>query len=391
MPGKRKKRADGRYIEQVQIGFKENGKPKYKSIYANSGPELDKKVAAFRLELERGVIINDEGLTVKKWAESWLETYKIGKEYKTYQMYENAVKTHIIPAIGVIKLRDLKAYHVQGMINNLVSKGLTRTLEIVKTTLGQILEQAIKNDYIYKNVAKDIELPKIHKPLKRALTADEKRLIEIADLDIKCRTFLYFLLHTGVRRGEALALTKKDIDMRARKVYIDKSLVFKGNQPEIKPSPKSDAGFRTIPIPDALHSLLETYLLTATDSIYVFPSAKSKVMSETAFRRFWEKIYDCLNRAAGGGVKRIKGEDGKTHYVKAIVIADDITPHLFRHTYATMLYYSVVDIKTAQYLLGHSSIQMTMEIYTHLDAENNTAAMDKINAFLKPEKVKLAD
>jgi len=114
-------------------------------------------------------------------------------------------------------------------------------------------------------------------------------------------------------------------------------------------------------------------------------------MSETAFRRFWEKIYNCLNRTAGGGVKRVKGEDGKTHCAKMIVIADDITPHLFRHTYATMLYYTGVDIKTAQYLLGHATIQMTMELYTHLEAENNTSAMDKINDFLKPKEFKTAD
>jgi len=77
--------------------------------------------------------------------------------------------------------------------------------------------------------------------------------------------------------------------------------------------------------------------------------------------------------------------------VKIIAIADDITPHLFRHTYATMLYYADADIKTAQYLLGHASIQMTMEIYTHLDAENNITAVDKINNFLKPEELKIAD
>jgi len=226
-------------------------------------------------------------------------------------MYENAVKTHIVPAVGVIKLRDLKACRVQKTINALADKGSTRTLEIIKTTLGQILEQAIKNDYIYKNVCKDIELPKIHMPQKRALTADEKRLIETADLDIKCRAFLYFLLYTGVRRGEALALTKKDIDMKARKMYIDKSLIFKNNKPEIKPSPKSDAGFRTIPIPDVFIRVLESYLPTVTDSIYVFPSAASKVMSEAAFRRFWGKITTVLTvqQVAALNGSRVKMEN----------------------------------------------------------------------------------
>ena len=65
------------------------------------------------------------------------------------------------------------------------------------------------------------------------------------------------------------------------------------------------------------------------------------------------------------------------------LIADDITPHMFRHTYATSLYYSGVDIKTAQYLLGHSSIQMTLDVYTHLDNEKITDSKAKLDAFFK--------
>ncbi len=104
-------------------------------------------------------------------------------------------------------------------------------------------------------------------------------------------------------------------------------------------------------------------------------------MSRSSFRRFWDNIIDKLNIAAGGTKYKRKElqSDESTKPLK--LISDDITPHLFRHTYATNLYYAGIDIKTAQYLLGHSSIQMTMDVYTHLDNNRISEAGNKLNEF----------
>ena len=105
-------------------------------------------------------------------------------------------------------------------------------------------------------------------------------------------------------------------------------------------------------------------------------------MSKSSFRRFWDGIMDKLNTAAGGRnyISRNKGEN------KVIAISQDITPHTFRHTYATMLYYAGVDIKTAQYLLGHSSIKVTMDIYTHIDKSQVKNTVSKLELFLNENK-----
>ena len=358
MPAKYKKRADGRYLTQITVGIKEDGRPKYKNIYAKTIRELEEKAAAFKQELEKGIIVDDDGLTVAAWARKWLEVYKHGREYNTMESYNGTINTHIIPALGHYKLRDLKAHHIQEMINERAAAGLTRTLELITGALNQMLKQAIKNEYIYKNAAADIVLPKIDKPKKRSLTEQEKAQVTSADLDDKAKAFVFMLLYTGVRRGEALALTTNDIDLENKTIEINKNLIFVGNRPVIKNSPKTDAGNRIIPIPDVLYNLLIKYLPTL-QNIFIFPSAKNVPMSESAFRRFWEKIIIILN-----------------------LPADDITPHIFRHTYATTLYYAGIDVKTAQYLLGHASIRITLDIYTHLEAENNSESAKKLNSYI---------
>lgn len=227
-------------------------------------------------------------------------------------------------------------------------------------------------------------MPKKEKPKKRALTDGEQAIIQKADLDIKERAFIDLLYYTGLRRGEALALMVSDVDFVNKKITVNKNLVFKGNESEIKPSPKSNAGNRSMPLPDNLmHSLKE--LIRINSGMYIFTKQDSGIMTHSAFRRFWDSIIDKFNIAAGG--EKFKRSDMEHSAVPLRLIADDITPHLFRHTYATSLYNAGIDIKTAQYLLGHSSIQLTLDIYTHLDNSRIESATTQLNSFFDSQMI----
>ena len=116
--------------------------------------------------------------------------------------------------------------------------------------MKQIVKQAMTEEYIYKDITIGITLPKKQKPQKRSLTDAEKELIAKADLSTKERTFIDILYYTGVRRGEALALTMQDIDLVNKRLKVNKNLVMKQTESEIKDSPKTAAGNRQIPIPD---------------------------------------------------------------------------------------------------------------------------------------------
>lgn len=370
---KYKKRPDGRYATSTIVGYTDDGKPKRKTLYGRTIMELDKKVAEFKSLQNKGIIINDEGMTVEQWGKKWLELYKSAKEYNTYTMYQNVLNKHIIPQLGDIRLNALKSHHIQELLNDIIQKGHHRTAEIVKLTIKQMIQQAIINEYIYKDVSLKVSLPQSKKKEKRALTTEEKLLIEKSKLTQKERVFVDLLYYTGVRRGEALALTVKDIDFINRKLTINKNLVLKDSQSDIKNSPKTDAGNRLIPLPTKLLSELKEYLANVS-SIYLFTKQNGELMTKSSFRRFWDNILDKMNIAAGG--------DKFSRSETAIrLVSKDITPHIFRHTYATNLYYAGIDVKTAQRLLGHSNIQITLEIYTHLDNSNISTASDILNNY----------
>jgi len=368
MPPKYKKRPDGRYSTHVTVGIKPDGKPLRKTIYAKTIRELEDKSAELRHQVSTGTVVTDENTTVSEWASQWLKTYKTGVGRGTYEMYEKAVRVHIIPSIGHMRLKDVKPFHLQSIINSMRDRGITRVTEQTALTLKQIFKRAVENNLIVKNSAELIEIPKRQKPKKRALTDEEKKCFESADLDIKSKAFLFTLLYAGLRRGEALGLMWDDIDFEGNAISVSKTWVTHKNKPEIKPVPKSESGNRNIPMPSKLREILKE-LASDAKQPYVFASENDELMSLSFFRAFWDKIRKQLNTSMGGDSKNQK-------------IPKDITPHIFRHSYATMLFYAGVDVKTAQYLLGHSSITVTMEIYTHLDKSKIFAVADKLDGLI---------
>lgn len=378
---KYKKRADGRYSTSVIIGYTEDGTARRKTLYGRTIAELDNNVAEFKSLKNKGIIIDDKNLTVAQWAEKWLELYKKDKAYNTYACYQRTIDAHIIPNLGDIRLGALKQNHVQKLLNDIIQDGHMRTAELVRLTLQQMIHQALIEEYIYKDITVGLSLPQKQQPKKRSLTDTEKKLIQAADFNPKECAFVDLLYYTGVRRGEALALTKDDIDFVNKTISINKNLVMKSNTSEIKPSPKTKAGIRELPIPEKLMKTLIDYVYSL-DGKYLFSKNDGDLMTNSSFRRFWDNILDKINIAAGGTKYTRKDMQKKDEKVIQL-IANDITPHTFRHTYATSLYYSGVDIKSAQYLLGHSSIQMTLDVYTHLDNEKITDSRAKLDAFFK--------
>ena len=374
---KYKKRKDGRYMVQIKIGYNDNGKPKYKSIYGRTINDLENKVAEFKSNLNKGIIIDDQNLTVEKWANKWLNTYKINLKSNSYNIYKYCISAHFGP-IKDIKLRDLKDVELQQIVNELIKKGNHRAAEIFKSTIHQMLDQAVKSNLLFRNVAANIVLPKRQKMPKRALTDEEIREITELPLTSQARAFIYLMLYCGLRRGEAWALTKNDIDLENKTVTVNKTVCFEtteevGKKRVIKiDTPKSKSANRTIPMPDVLSDYMTKYLKTIK-GLYLFCG---DLMTESKFKQMWYEGFIKVYNQSKGGTKDLK------------VISPDITPHIFRHTYATTLYNAGVDVKTAQYLLGHATIQMTLDIYTHLQKGKEMEAIQKINEHINRQSVR---
>lgn len=357
-----KKRADGRYCKQVLVGYSFDGKRKFKTIYGKTIKEVEKKEREIKNSIEKGLSIEDS-IALGEWSDMWLKVYKNNVEYNTRVMYENAINKHIKPELGMMQLKNLKSIHIQKLLNKLIDGEHYRTAEVVKLTIKQILKHALIEGYISRDITATIKIATKKSPEKRILTREEVEAIKNASLSQKQRVFIDIMHHAGLRKGETLALKKEDIDIFMKTIRVNKSLYYKVNDAFIK-EPKSRAGYRNVPIPNMLIKELGVYTQNLKSDI-LFPMNNGNYMTKSSFRKFWDNIISCIGEQLGE--------------------KPNITPHTFRHTYATNLYHSGIDEKKAQYFLGHSSIQMTMDVYTHLDKQEVTEEISKLNDYLEKE------
>ena len=359
------KRSDGRYQVKVNVGKSPAGKTIYKTLYASTEKELAQKESVLKSQLSQGLYVDSCDDTLAQWSRKWLETYKKNKSYNTYSSYKNIVENHIANSnIANIKIQDIRLSHLQQLINDEADRGLTRTLILLKCTLSQIFDSAINNDILSRNPTRGLEMPKNERREKRALSADERKAIELAPFTTKQRAFVYLGLYAGLRRGEILSLTKGDIDFNTSTITVNKNLVIKDRISEIKNSPKTEAGFRQVPIQNRLKDVLFEHISSIDTELLFAMSDEKSPMTKSGYKRFWESIKRDIRKSASEN--------------NLSVDADSISAHILRHTFATDLFYSDVDMKSAQRILGHSKIDTTLDTYTHCMTTNDEI-LEKLN------------
>ena len=352
------KRADGRLMKRVSV----NGK--LETLYSYDVKDLERQYIEKKHLSHKGVFINDEGMTVGVWADKWVELYKSDKELATQKMYKNAIRLHIKPYIGNIPLKQLKQSDIINMLNELEKKNITRKKDIAFLVIKQILDAAIDNDYIYRNVSHGIKVKKHKSAEKRPV--DNKVIIEMNKLaknDFNA-FMVFFLIYTGLRREEIVPLQYKDINIDEKYILINKAVHFEKNQPILKSTKNKET--RRVPIFDILYYDLKSLKESHNDNEYVFPNTLNKMMSETCVKRKIAYVLRQLNE-----IDTLKS-DNKIKF----------TLHELRHTYVCLLHKAGIDIKQAQIWTGHKDVKVLLNIYTHLDEEDNQNSIDKVNHFL---------
>ena len=238
-----------------------------------------------------------------------------------------------------------------------------RTCKKIMIELKQIIDLAISDDMLDRSPIRKIIVPKARKKHKRPLTDEEVKLLEKTRFTPREKLYITLIQFYGLRKEEALALSPADLENGF--VSVNKAIVFKNNRPYIKIT-KSTAGERKIPI----LSIHKRYFaeIVRKGGLYCFTCISSNdLITEQSFRRMYYSI-----------MKKLKLTARKNKLPEPV----GLTSHIFRHNYATMLYYAGVGVKDAQYLLGHATSSVTLDIYTHLDNENK-AAKNQLETYLK--------
>lgn len=369
-----KKRSDGRYKQTITIGRTPEGRPVCKQLYGKTKRELETKVGAFRDQANKGMIPATEKMRFAEIADLWLSVSKKDVVPGTRNMYKTIVNKHLKPRLGGYYLKELKAIHLQLIVNDLYENGYSgKTIRAAKYTANQIIEFGIDNDLVFKNPFRRVAIPKgLQRKERRALTNDEQDFILSSYEGHRMGMPALLMMCCGIRRGELIALTWADVNLDDRCLKINKAAMVTGNKTIVK-DPKTPYSIRRIPIPEFLLEPLQKAKREAT-SEYVCPSAEGEMMTETAFKRAWSSYEHYLNILAGG--------KDATRKHKKVVKFDHITPHMLRHTYATLLYDAGVDVKKAQKNLGHSDVSTTLQIYTHLSDEKEKIADEEYDRYL---------
>lgn len=233
--------------------------------------------------------------------------------------------------------------------------------------MKRIFESAGDNDIIRKNPAKKLTRGGVEAEEKTALTSSQVETLESAVKGTVAEAFVMIGLHAGLRCEEIMALQWSCVSLDGEAPQLS----WKNNRPIVVDKLKSKASNRDIPIPPKLVECLKA-IKEKSNSDFVISNKSGGPRSQTQFANMWGVIE---SRSAGVGVytkngvkveiERKLGEKCKRHNF-FYTIDFHVTPHQLRHTYITNLILSGVNIKTVQYLAGHSDIKMTLRIYTHL-------------------------
>lgn len=368
-----KKRADGRYHTTIgtNVVDPETGKKIRISVYGRSISELEQNKARVMDDLEKGIYVFDRTSTFGKYKWTWLNLYKAGREENTIEGYRNILKNHT-GCLDNLKLIDIRKSDVQAGYNAL--NGHDDLQRRYYQTVNQILRAAIDDGLIYKNVAMTIEKARPQRKKKRALTDRERNHLDTADFDDQEKLLAYLLLYTGLRRQEIIPLSRFDVNFAKGKIYVNKAVKFVGEKAVLKET-KTVNGEREVYILDPLLPLLKAHMTKLRGNL-LFPGPNDAYLSKTQYRLLFERVKRKLNIACGGSHH---WENGRIKF--DVDMCKGLGSHTFRHEYATMLYYSGIDILEAVEMMGHSNSRMILDTYAELRRQERDSR-DKINAFL---------
>ncbi len=342
------KRRDGRFQAAITL---ENHKRKF--FYGKTRKEVQDKLNRALYEQKQGTLATGPQMTLKTHLERWLEQVcKLTMRASTYKMYRSAINCHWIPALGHIKLQKLTIGDLQAFYAELQKTHKPRTMARIHAALSSALEDALKQGFIGRNVAKLVDLPHIERYEGQILTVEQARkLLEVAQgsrLDV----LLLVAVTTGMRRGELVALRWVDVDLEKGILQVRRTVSRVPGMGYVEGEPKTKAGRRKILLSGVVVEALKGH----------------KVRQEQARLKMgnrWQEHGLTFSNTYG---RFLNPDKVWQSFKKLLKEADlpDVRFHDLRHGAATVLLAAGVPLKVVSELLGHSSVAITADIYGHV-------------------------
>ncbi len=363
------KRKDGRWAAVLDLGY-QGGRRKRKALYGRTRREVQQKLFATRRALQEGLPVTSERQRLDQFLVRWLEDVACPSlRPRTYIRYREILMCHAIPALGNRPLARITPQDLQGLYSRKLEEGLAaRTVGKLHVVLHRALQDAVRWGLVGRNVCDAVRPPKVHAQEMRALSGDESRQFLAAAEGDPLEALYTLAVTTGLRQGELLALKWQDVDLEAGQLQVRRTIARVNGQGFVEQEPKSARSRRSIALaPLAVNALdrhhtrqLEKRLkaLVWEESDLVFANEVGRpIEAQNLMRR---SFYPLLERAE---LQRMRFHD-------------------LRHTAATLMLAQGVHPKVVQEMLGHSTVSLTLDTYSHVMPNMQAEAAAKMQVAL---------
>ncbi|MBO5164283.1 MAG: site-specific integrase [Ruminococcus sp.] len=346
------KRKDGRWEGRYKVGYNESGTAKYRSVYGKTYQEVKLKLVELKaIPIQH----NSSGkLTVKELFEEWLSAVKLRVKESTYANYRMKADKHILPEFGGMRYEQLTVQMLHSFIENKLKCGLSAKYVSDIVIVFKSMAKYISRIHGFKNLLADVILPKVTKKEMKLFSENQQNqlcnyLLKNPDNTSVC---VLLSLYTGLRIGEICGLKWDDIDFEKSILTVRRTVqrIRTGvhGTKLIVDSPKSRSSKRSIPIPNFLANILQKF--RDNNDFYIL-SGNSKITEPRTMQRKFKSILKKANLPS-------------------------INYHALRHMFATNCIKIGFDVKTLSEILGHASVETTLNRYVHSSMERKTQCMN---------------
>lgn len=349
---------------------------KRKSIYSGNIRELRKELSICISDNEKKLNIKDN-IILDSWFERWMQVYKEKSiRPNTKREYVHIYNKNISPYLGTRNISSLVKSDVQLLIDNAHDNGYKYERQSkIKVILHDMLQRAMEDNLIVNNPVSGIKLRADKQINAKSLTIEEQEIF----FDYCKNTFYDNLfnvaVNTGLRPGELFALTIHDIDLGNGYIDVNKTLVYQKYLDDerktfhIEP-PKTKQSYRKVP----MNSLCKEYIIRQIELKRIVSQKRPKQQNEYLFVTKFNTpinsvIYSDAIKAVIRQINLVRPFDNQFQ---------EFSGHTFRHTFATRCFENGVDAKVVQNYLGHASLKMTMDLYTHVTEDKSIEDIEKI-------------
>jgi integrase len=328
---------------------------KRRTVYGKTRQEVASKLAKALSDREGGLIFDAKNLTLREYLDRWLEdSVKDTVRVTTYQGYERIVRLHIKPTLGRIKLNNLTPTHLRALYQERLEAGLApRMVQLVHTTLHKALKQAVADGLIPRNVAEVVKAPRQVRKEIKPLRPEQARTLLTAARGDRLEALYVLAVTTGMRQGELLGLKWEDADLETGTLQVRRTLSTATGEGFSFSAPKTVKGRRSIKLPASALSTLGRH-------------REAQLEERRSVAGLWEDHDLIFTTQVGTPISR---QDLINRCFKPLLRRaglPNIRFHDLRHTCATLLLGRGVHAKLVQELLGHATIAVTLDTYSHV-------------------------